>query len=292
MSSEVAIAISDTEKERFRTDGFVVRPEILSGGFLEALRGRFPLLFQGKFDTGIYPDEWYWREEMSRPDVTRHMANAWKSDLTVARLVLSEEIGRAVGELTGWDEVRLGQDTIWWKPPGTKSISYHQDTSFMQFLDPPETATCWVALDETRAEAGTLEYIPGSHKWPLTPLPEEFHAKDDYRWGMRRAAEVVGVTAAEAVYVEAPAGSCSIHAGELWHGSGPNTTADRMRRSIGVHLLPGHAKFSYRHGGYIYRRYQRTGVAELDESFFPIVWSRNGRRTAWIEEYLASGMRR
>ena len=102
----------------------------------------------GKFDTGIYPDEWYWREGMSLPDVTRHMANAWKADLTIARLALSADVGLAAAQLAGWSGARLGQDTIWWKAPKTKPVAHHQDSSFMDFLDPTETVTCWVTLDE------------------------------------------------------------------------------------------------------------------------------------------------
>ncbi len=63
---------------------------------------------------------------MSLPDVTRHMANAWKSDLAVASLVLSADIGLAAARLGGWSGTRLALDTIWWKPPGTKSITLHQ----------------------------------------------------------------------------------------------------------------------------------------------------------------------
>ena len=121
---------------KFRQDGFLIVERILTPERVSALQERFPKLFAGRFDTGVYPDEWYWREGMSLPDVTRHMANAWKADLTVARLVLSEDVGRGAAMLTGWPSVRLGQDTIWWKAPKTKSISLHQDSSFMDFLDP------------------------------------------------------------------------------------------------------------------------------------------------------------
>ncbi len=114
------------------------RDSLSSSGYwtsaqIEALRASFPRIFAGKFDTGVYPDEWYWREGMSLPDVTRHMANAWKSDLTVAKLALSESIGRFAAELSGWDSTRLGQDTIWWKAPLTKPIALHQDTSFLDY---------------------------------------------------------------------------------------------------------------------------------------------------------------
>jgi len=196
------------------------------------------------------------------------MTNAWKADLGVARLALSADVARAACLLTGWSGVRLGQDSIWWKAPKTKPISLHQDSSFMDFLDPPSTITCWITLDDTAPEAGTIEYVPGSHRWPLTTLPSAFHGDEDYRAPMHTAADAVGIVPPAPQYVIAPAGSCVFHAGEIWHGSGPNITNDRMRRSIGIHLLPEEAHFSGRPGGYIYRRYQRTGETILDESFF------------------------
>ena len=284
-------ALQDADVARFRRTGFLVVENVLSAERIAHLRESFPKLFAGKFDTGVYPDEWYWRDGMSLPDITRHMANAWKADLTLARLVLSAEIGCAAARLAGWPGARLGQDTIWWKPPGAKPVAYHQDSSFMNFLDPPQTVTCWVTLDDTHREAGTLEYAPGSHLWPLTPMPDEFHAPEDYRAQMRAAAAASGAEPPDPAYIEVPAGSCVLHAGEIWHGSGHNRTGDRMRRSIGVHLLPEAVCFSDRHGGYIYRRYQRTGERALDESFFPVLWSERGYRTGWLDAYCETGRR-
>jgi len=274
---------------RFRQQGFLILERVLDADRIAALRDRFPKLFAGQFDTGVSPDEWYWREGMSLPDVTRHMANAWKADLSVARLALSEDVGRAAAHLAGWSGARLSQDTIWWKAPKTKPIAHHQDTSFTDFLDPPGMVTCWVTLDDTHRAAGTREYARGSYLWPLTPIPEEFHGQEDYRAHMRAAARVSGVEAPEPVMIEVTAGSCVVHAGEVWHGSGPNTTGDQLRRAIGIHLLG--VRFSDRPGGHIYRRYQRTDDPSLDESFFPVLWSRSGARTGWIEAYCATGRR-
>jgi phytanoyl-CoA hydroxylase len=285
-------AISQADIQRFQHSGFLIIERFLSEDRIEALRESFPNIFAGKFDTGVYPDEWYWREGMSLPDVTRHISNSWKANLTIAKLALSADIGRAAALLTNWPGVRLGQDTVWWKAPRTKPIAHHQDSSFMDFLDPAQTVTCWVTLDDTHRDAGTLEYIQGSHRWPLTPLPDAFHAQEDYRAQMRAAAKAAGVVAPEPFFVEIPAGSCVFHAGEIWHGSGANTTGDRMRRSIGIHMVPSTAQFSDRPGGYIYRRYQQTDNPQLDESFFPILWSDDNQRTAWLEGYCASGRRR
>ena len=106
--------ISDADVERFRRDGFLIIERFLSEDRIAALRDRFPNLFAGKFDTGVYPDEWYWREGMSLPDVTRHMANAWKADLTVAKLALSVDVGRRSVAACGlvWRAAWSGYDLV------------------------------------------------------------------------------------------------------------------------------------------------------------------------------------
>lgn len=55
---------------RFQANGFVIVERVLDEDRIAALRERFPKLFAGQFETGVYPDEWYWREGMSLPDVT------------------------------------------------------------------------------------------------------------------------------------------------------------------------------------------------------------------------------
>ena len=92
----------------------------------------------------------------------------------------------------------------------------------MDYLGPPRAVTCWFTLDDTHRDAGTLEYIPGSHKWPLATIPEDFHAPDHHRGQMRYAAEAAGICAPGPRFIEVPTGSCVIHAGEIWHGSAQN----------------------------------------------------------------------
>lgn len=194
--------LSEAQVAHFREHGFLAVDNVLRPAIVEQLRGRFSSLFAGDFETGIYPDEWYWREELSRPDVTRHMANAWKADLSVAALSLSSDIGKAACRLTGWTSAKLGQDTIWWKPPGGKPVAYHQDTSFMDFLDPQQTVTFWFALDDVTQQTGTLEYARGSHRWPCTPMPSSFHAADDYRSQLRAAADAANEPMPDIYYAE------------------------------------------------------------------------------------------
>jgi phytanoyl-CoA hydroxylase len=267
--------------ERFRRVGFVVVEGLVPPATVRALASRFIPLFGGEFPTGVYPDEWYWRPGMSRDDVTRHMGNAWKSDPTVAELVLSPTIGHLAARLTGWPSVRLGQDTLWWKPASGTAVALHQDDTFMASLDPPTTITCWIALDDTTIDGGTIEYVPGSHRWPLVERRGAFHAPDDYRADMVAEATALGQVAPATRPIPVTAGTGVFHDGRTWHGSAPNARSDTARRSIGVHMLRGDVRYRADQVGYIYGRYRRAGTDELDETFFPITWADRRPPTSW-----------
>ena len=137
--------------------------------------------------------------------------------------------------------------------------------------------TCWITLDDTSADGGTIEYVPGSHLWPLSPPIGEFHAPDDPLADMRPAAEAAGVTDPKIFAIEVPAGSCVIHHGRTWHGSRSNSRGV-PRRSLVAHCMSSEARFSDGVSP-VYSRYRRQGTDEMDESFFPILWREDGYRS-------------
>ena len=92
-------------------------------------------------------------------DRTRQLCNAWKADNVVAAQVLSERTGRLAAQLADYRGVRILQDNVLWKPPGTKAIGFHQDSSYADYLVPPEMITCWISLHETQANAGPIEFV-------------------------------------------------------------------------------------------------------------------------------------
>lgn len=69
---------SEKEIKQFREDGYVIIPKLIDRDRATHLADKLDSLFQGKFETGVYPDEWHWREGLSLPNVTREICNAWK----------------------------------------------------------------------------------------------------------------------------------------------------------------------------------------------------------------------
>lgn len=279
------LTVSSEQVAAFDADGFVVLDQIIDPGLAAAVAERYADLFAGRFETGLQPDEWNWKPGRDGEDRTRQICNAWKSDRLIASVVLSEDIGRACATLGGWTGTRLSQDNVLWKPSGVKALGYHQDSSYELWADPPDWVSCWIALDDTTAEGGTVEYVRGSHRWPHWGMIEQFHAPDNYRKELDEAAREAGVTELDIVKIVVPRGGGVFHTGWIWHGSGVNR-GDRPRRSLVAHCMPSRTRFHPTITGAIYGRYKRFGDLTMDESFFPVTWHESGQRTGFIDSYL------
>ncbi|HJY32795.1 MAG TPA: phytanoyl-CoA dioxygenase family protein, partial [Actinomycetota bacterium] len=122
---------TDEQVASFWRDGFlIVGQGLIAPRALERLRERYLPLFEGEYETGIRPDEVNWIKGRDPEDRTRQLCNAWKSDTVIAAQVLSARLGRLAAQLMGYEGVRILQDNVLWKPPGTKAIGFHQDGSY------------------------------------------------------------------------------------------------------------------------------------------------------------------
>ena len=278
------------ERERFEQDGFVVVDRLIEPELLPVLHQAFEDLFHGRFETGVQPDEINWQFEDGDPSRTRQICNGWKANRDIARVMLDQRLAQAIAELGDWPGVRIMIDNVLWKPPATKSLGFHQDSAYLAWFTPSDLLTCWIALDDTSAAGGTIEFARGSHRWAQSQPEGEFHAPEDYRAPMLAAAAREGVSA-EIVAIEVEAGGGSFHHGWTWHGSGPNS-GPNPRRSLVLHAMRSDVEYqpaNFDQGiGPIYSRYKRLGDNRLDENYFPILWREDGYRTPGIEAFLDS----
>ena len=283
--------LTQDQKVRFHEDGFLVVDRLVDEETVARVAARFEPLFRGEFETGIRPDEVNWQEGRDPPDLTRQICCGWKGDRTIASVVLRADIGRACARLAGWPGARVHVDNVLWKPPGARSLGFHQDSAYLGWVDPPEMVSCWIALDDTDAAGGTLEHVRGSHRWTHSKPEGEFHGPVDYRKYMMKAAAAEGVEP-DIVPIVVPRGGGAFHHGWTWHGSGSNTI-DRPRRALVVHCTSSAARFSGDTSATgiapIYRRYQRHGDPTMDENYFPILWTEDGYRTAFLDDYMRPG---
>ena len=161
--------LTEDLKKQFQEDGFLILENFLDHQLIPHLTEKFPKLFSGDFETGIEPDEWNWKQGRDPENVTRQICNAWKADNSIKDLVCHEVLGKACAELMNWSGSRLLQDNVLWKPPGGKTLAYHQDAAYDDWISPQTMMTCWMPLDHVSKEKGTLEYVKGSHLWGVNP---------------------------------------------------------------------------------------------------------------------------
>lgn len=173
--------MNTSEKDRFDSDGFVVVERLIDPASIPVLHQAFEDLFRGNFETGVRPDEVNWQAADGDPGRTRQICNGWKANRDIARVVLDQTIAERLAGLAGWPGVRIMIDNVIWKPPATQSLGFHQDSAYLSWFTPSDLLTCSIALDDTRADGGTVEFVPGSQRWSLSEPEGEFHAPKDYR---------------------------------------------------------------------------------------------------------------
>ena len=260
--------LTEEQVARFQADGFVVVDRIIDRSLAALALARYEELFAGNFETGLYPDEWNWRAGTRRPGPD-------PPDLQRVEVRPRHRPGRApTRHRKGLcPPGRLARDPV---EPGQRLVETARAESRWGSTRtratnsgpiPPDWVSCWIALEDTTAQGGTVEYVRGSHRWQPWGMITEFHGPRDPHRDLREAAAAAGVQP-ELVPVEVPAGGGAFHAGWTWHGSGVNHAAV-PRRSLVAHCMSSEARFHPDTVGYLYSRYKRFGDDTMDETFFP-----------------------
>jgi phytanoyl-CoA hydroxylase len=145
------------------------------------------------------------------------------------RYLLDERLEAVLTGLFG-EEPLAAQSMLYFKPAGAKGQALHQDNFYLK-VEPGTCIAAWVALDAADQENGGLEVVPGTHDMELF-CPEE--ADSDVSFTRDYVPVPEGL---EAVPVVMRPGDVLFFNGQLVHGSQPNTSSDRFRRSFICHYI-------------------------------------------------------
>lgn len=142
----------------------------------------------------------------------------------IARLMRSDAILAPVRDLIGPD-LRLHTTKLNMKSPGYgAAVEWHQDWAFYPHTN-DDVLAVGVLLDDMGPENGPLMVFPGSHRGPI----HDHHAHGVFVGAMDPTRD--GYDMADAVPLQGPAGSVTIHHGRIVHGSATNRS-DRARRIL------------------------------------------------------------
>ncbi|AVV44296.1 phytanoyl-CoA dioxygenase family protein [Streptomyces sp. ID05-04B] len=148
----------------------------------------------------------------------------------LARRVLLDARLRDVLEQLLEEEVLAAQSMFYFKPPGARGQALHQDNFYLR-VEPGTCVAAWLACDEIDRDNGGLEVVPGTHRMDLF-CPET--ADEQVSFAREYVAPPPGLAATP---VDMAPGDVLFFNGSLVHGSQPNRSGDRFRRSFIGHYV-------------------------------------------------------
>lgn len=220
--------ISNEQKDQFVRDGYCVVHGLFSLGEITKME----CFFEGYrtvggnvFDNGSAYEE---------IDITKRQLRAMhphRYSQKVTEWFLNPKVASVLEILLG--KPAFGAQTMYYfKPPGAKGQGMHQD-NFYLLAEPATCIAAWTAIDASDVENGCLWVVPGSNRGeilcPETGKETWLNYGDSHITKFPREQKPVPVPV--------PRGSTMFFGGNLIHGSGPNRTKDRSRRTFIGHYI-------------------------------------------------------
>jgi non-haem Fe2+, alpha-ketoglutarate-dependent halogenase len=213
----VTQALSVSEVERFRRDGWFAPVRVISDESAQELRERLEReerRLGGPLKGSL----------LQKP----HLLYPWLADL-----VFNEAVLDAVEAIYGPD-LLCWSSTLFVKEAHTSAfVSWHQDSTYWG-LSRPDVVTAWVALTESNRANGALEVVSGTHELDQLPHRDTFASENLLSRGQEIAVEI---GTAEPSIIELQPGEMSLHHVRLVHGSAPNGSDDR-RIGFAMRFIP------------------------------------------------------
>lgn len=225
--------LSDEQVQLYQEHGYVAGVRVLTDEQVEALRGELAAWSQPGHPGEDYWYEYHTNESDDPATVLFHALGAWRIGAAFHDLLWNPAFTVPASQLLE-GPVRFWHDQLFCKPARHGGVvAWHQDYSYWTRTVPMRHITCWIALDDSTRENGCLQYIPGSHQWPLLPMPKIAGKVDAIR-ALLNAEQWEQFQ--HPVAIELPKGHAAFHHPLLLHGSYANQT-DRPRRAAVVNAF-------------------------------------------------------
>jgi ectoine hydroxylase-related dioxygenase (phytanoyl-CoA dioxygenase family) len=220
--------ITPAQKQQFVDDGYCVVPGLFSEAEISEIEAFFE---EYKKNGGKTFDGGNAYEEV---DPTKYQSRAMHPHRYSKRAqdwLLQPRVGEVLAELLGRPALGV-QSMYYFKPPGGKGQGMHQD-NFYLVSQPATCIAAWTAIDAADLDNGCLYVVPGSHRGDIL-CPE----KGGEKWLEYGDTHITKFPRDQKPIPEpVPRGSTMFFSGNLIHGSGPNRTKDRYRRTFIGHYI-------------------------------------------------------
>jgi ectoine hydroxylase-related dioxygenase (phytanoyl-CoA dioxygenase family) len=207
----------------------------------------------------------------------------WKHNPNFLHFIRESPIAEAAAQLMASREIRLYNDHLLVKEPGTETPTHwHQDLPYFR-IDGMQACSVWIGLDPVTKASGAMSFVKGSHLWnrlyrPVGLGTGQPYGADEFDGAMP---DIDADPAAyPAVCYEMKPGDVTVHHVRTVHGAQGNATADTRRRGYSVRLAGDDVTW-------LKRKFSPSGVevdlpdgAPLRGDLFPLLWPRHERTAA------------
>lgn len=252
--------------QEFEQDGYTVARGLFSPEEVAFYRDHYMKLRAA----GSYPGDTVGVDATSNDPLKRfpRMIHMHRWDEISLRWLLDERLNRWLTALSAGIEPYAVQTMLYFKPAGARGQALHQDQYYLR-VQPGTCLAAWLALDDCDEENGCLQVVPGTQNAPLLCT-----VKADTTQSFTDVTVPLGV-GMHPVPVVMKAGDVLFFNGQLIHGSYPNTSKDRFRRSLIGHYIVGEAQ---KVAEFYHPALRMDGsVVELEKS------ERGGACGVWVE---------
>lgn len=211
----------------YQEHGYLAGVRVLDDRQIEALRAELAALMDPAHPGHRLFYEFHSNESTDPSRVLFHALGHWRIAPGFHDLLWHPAVTVPTRQLLGGG-VRFWHDQLFVKPARHGGVvAWHQDYSYWTRTQPMAHLTCWIGLDDSTKENGCVHYVPGSHRWPLLPMPT---LAGDLE-GLRGFLAPEQHAAFKPVPCELKAGEASFHHPLMVHGSFANQT-ERPRRAV------------------------------------------------------------
>ncbi len=155
----------------------------------------------------------------------------------IARHAHDPRVARIVSTLLGANRVRLLQDTALIKPAGSPAtIAWHQDYSYLAYLDLPRVITARIAITPCVVASGCMRVIGASHLWGLRGDDLTFQRTSVADTFAALPPELQARAHSDESLIELAPGDVSFHSCLTFHRSLDNTTGN-ARKTLVVRMM-------------------------------------------------------
>ena len=156
-----------------------------------------------------------------------------RSDEIALNWLIDTRINQWITDIEGSEPYAV-QTMVYYKPAGSRGQALHQDQYYLR-VQPGTCIAAWMALDRCDEENGCLEVVPGTHDLPVL-------CTKDADLTVSFTGDTVDLPEGYTpVPVVMEAGDVLFFNGQVVHGSFPNRSATRFRRSLIGHYIAGEA---------------------------------------------------